>query len=141
MMHAPSEGRPRGSLIGRTLGGNYLVERKIADGGMGTVYAARHTRLPTRFALKVLRPDLGAEDEEVFLRFKHEAEITSSLRHPNIVQVFDWNRLEDGTIYLVMELLEGEDLMMRMQRLRRLPIPEAMSLVRQVGSALIAAHK
>ncbi len=134
----------RGGLIGRTLGGNYLIERKISDGGMGTVYAARHTRLPATFAVKVLHRDLypsSGESDEVFQRFRQEAEITSSLRHPHIVQVLDYNRLPDGTIYLVMEYLDGEDLHARIRRQGRLPLAEVLPMARQISSALGAAHK
>lgn len=139
-MHPSSPDAPRGSLIGRTLAGNYLIERKLGDGGMGTVYLARHTRLPTRLAIKVLNQD-PERSEEMYLRFRHEAEITSALRHPNIVQATDYDRLEDGTIYLVMEYLEGEDLHGRIKRRGRLPLAEVMPLSRQLGSALTAAHR
>src|SRR5207249_3774833 len=111
-MSHPAAGPPPGGLIGRTLAGNYLIERKIGDGGMGGVYVARHTRLPARFAIKVLNHTY-ADSDEVVRRFQHEAEITSSLRHPNIVRVTDFNQLLDGTIFLVMEYLEGEDLAAR----------------------------
>jgi eukaryotic-like serine/threonine-protein kinase len=75
---------------------------------MGQVYEARHARLPGRFAVKVLaNADVGRSD---FLRFRREAEIASSLRHPHIVQIIDFNEDLDGSPYLVMEYLDGRDL-------------------------------
>ncbi|MCS6914191.1 MAG: protein kinase [Myxococcales bacterium] len=136
ILHRP----PRASLIGRTLAGDYVIERQLGDGGMGVVYAARHTRLPARFAIKVLHRELGRQ-EEVFRRFRHEAEVLAALRHPNIVQVIDFNRLADGTIYLVMEYLEGEDLEARIRRWGLLPLQELLPIIRQVASALQAAHR
>jgi serine/threonine-protein kinase len=90
--------------------------------------------------MKVLHADLG-EGAEVFARFRREAEIASSLGHPHIVNVVDWNRLPDQTPFLVMEYLRGEDLHTRLARAGALPIAQVLELARQVGSALVAAHK
>jgi serine/threonine-protein kinase len=128
------------SLIGTTIGNTYRIERLIGEGGMGAVYAAKHLRLPTTVAVKTLLIE-GGTNPEVQARFRREAEITSTLRHPNIVQVTDFNVLDDGTPYLVMELLEGEDLHTRLQRVGKLPLEEALKLVRAVGAGLAAAHK
>src|SRR5579863_999247 len=101
------------SLIGATINNTYKVDRLIGEGGMGAVYAAKHLRLPTTVAIKTLLIDRmpgGGASPELLARFRREAEITATLRHPNIVQVTDFNVLDDGTPYLVMELLEGEDL-------------------------------
>src|SRR3954471_18039635 len=87
----------------------YRILRPIASGGMGEVYVAAHERLPGAFAVKVLHRDF-TRDEDALLRFRCEAEIMAGLRHPNIVQVFDFNITPDGTPYLVMELVEGKDL-------------------------------
>jgi TPR repeat protein len=130
---------PAANLIGQTIGGTYLVERLIGEGGMGAVYAARHLRLPTLVAIKTLHIEGGA-NPDVQARFRREAEITSTLRHPNIVQVTDFNVLEDGTPYLVMELLEGEDLSARLERVGKLSVPEVLTLVRAVGAGLATAH-
>jgi serine/threonine-protein kinase len=75
---------------------------------MGEVYEASHARLAGRYAVKVLQRSLS-DHGEALERFRREAEITSSLRHPNIVHVMDFNRLPDGSPYLVMEYLEGVD--------------------------------
>src|SRR5688500_14461091 len=91
------------------LGGTYRITRLVAVGGMGELYEATHERLAGRYAVKVLLPQFAAY-EEVIARFQREAEITSSLRHPNIVSVLDFNTTTDGRAFLAMEFLEGRDL-------------------------------
>jgi serine/threonine-protein kinase len=107
---------------------------------MGSVYAVQHLRTGGRCAVKVLRRDATA-DGTLYRRFQHEARIAAELNHPHIVQVIDFNEDEDGTPFLVMELLEGEDLEARLRRTGRLPLDQAVELARQVGSALQAAHE
>ena len=79
-----------GLAIGIVLQGTYRIIRPLAEGGCGEVYLAAHTRLPGRFAVKLLHRSL-MRDSDALTRFRQEAEITSSLRHPHIVQVFDFN--------------------------------------------------
>ncbi len=125
--------------VGSVIAGTYTIEGLIGKGGMGEVYLASHARLPgKKVAIKILHPDIA--DAEALARFRREAEIASRLGHPNIVEVHDWNQLEDGTPYLVLELLQGEALS---DRLRHGPIPldDVYVIVRQVGSALAAAHR
>lgn len=126
-------------LLGRTLSRTYHVERVLGGGGMGAVYAARHVRTGGLFAVKVLHRETAA-DAEIYKRFQDEAKTVSALRHPHIVQVTDFDQDEDGTPFIVMELLEGEDLYQRLCRVRRLPLSEVIDIARQVGSALHAAH-
>jgi len=126
-------------LIGQVIGGAYEVVRLLGAGGMGNVYEARHTRLPKRFAIKVVKGDL-AKDEAAFERFKREAEIASSLGNKHIVEVLDFNILPDGSPYMVMEFLTGEDLAGRLGRQKRLRPEEANLILGQVVSALDAAH-
>src|SRR4051812_46290960 len=87
----------------------YRIVRPIGRGGMGDVYEATHERLSGRYAIKVLNADAGAHPEAL-LRFRREARITSSLRHPNVVQVVDFDVTSDGWPYLVMEYLDGPEL-------------------------------
>jgi serine/threonine-protein kinase len=125
--------------VGSVIDDTYTIEALIGRGGMGSVFLASHTRLPGKqVAIKVLHPDV--RDDDVLARFKREAEIASRLDHPNIVQVHDINELPDGSPYLLMEYLEGETLAQRL-RSGPLPIDVAFSIVRQVGSALAAAHR
>src|SRR5262245_11118909 len=100
---------------GQILADTYRIEGLLGQGGMGAVYLAAHLRLPTKVAIKVLHAE-AASNHEIFARFRKEAEIASSLRHPNLVQVYDFNRLLDGTPYLVMEYLDGEDLHARLRQ-------------------------
>jgi tRNA A-37 threonylcarbamoyl transferase component Bud32 len=136
MQHSPA----RSSIdVGSVIADTYTIEAVIGRGGMGAVFVASHKRLPgKKVAIKVLHAELSGD--EVQARFKREAEIASRLGHPNIVQVHDFNVMPDGTPYLVLEFLHGESLA---QRLRNGPMPleQAMSIVRQVGSALAAAHR
>jgi serine/threonine protein kinase len=124
---------------GVVLAGTYRILCPIAAGGMGEVYAAAHERLPGRFAVKVLHRDL-VRDEEALARFRCEAEIMAGLRHPNIVQVIDFNITEDGTPYLVMELVEGVDLAESLREGQRLPPTQVAHMIHQIASALEAAH-
>jgi len=128
------------ALLGSVLGETYQLVRVLGEGGMGRVYEARHTRLLSkRFAIKVLHGDLKRQPEVVG-RFLREAEATSALQHPNIVGVLDVNELPDGRPYLVVELLEGEQLGAYFERTGRLSAEEAVTIIRPVCQALMAAH-
>nr|WP_044282014.1 serine/threonine-protein kinase [Myxococcus stipitatus] len=125
--------------IDTVLRNTYKVVSILGRGGMGSVYLAQHLRLPGKqVAVKVLR---GGDHltAEIFARFRREAEIASRLGHPNIVEVLDYDTLEDGTPFLVLEFLRGESLQSRVER-GRLPLTDVYSFARQMGSALQAAH-
>jgi serine/threonine protein kinase len=121
------------------LDGAYLLSRIIVEGGMGTVYEAMQLRLNRRVAIKVMAPELSA-NEEALARFRREVEVTSSLAHPNIVQLLDFGRTPTGRPYLVMEYLQGEDLEQRLDRVSRLGVPATVRIVKQVASALAVTH-
>jgi serine/threonine-protein kinase len=125
--------------IGTVLDGAYRLVRPLGVGGMGTVYEAVHLRVPRRFAVKMLNPEIVG-NRDVFERFRREAEIASSLGSPHIVQVFDFNHAEDGAPYMVLELLEGEDLSRRIAARGRLPLSQTTALLDEVAQALEAAH-
>ena len=125
--------------LGLVLHNTYRLDRVIGTGGMGAVYLASHARLKRRFAVKLLFEEVAAYPESL-ARFRREAEICSELGHPNIVEVIDFNFTEDGAPYIVMELLEGEDLGARLKRDER-PEPHWIAgIVEQAASALVAAH-
>jgi serine/threonine-protein kinase len=125
-----------GALIAET----YEVTGLIGRGGMGTVWAANHRRLPGKqVAIKVLHSEV-ARDADALARFRREAEVASRLGHPNIVEVIDFNTLPDGAPYLVLERLRGEGLDARLAR-GPLALNEALAIARQIGSALGAAHR
>ena len=120
------------------LGDTYIVGPRIGLGAMGEVYLAQHARLPGQFAVKMLLPELTG-NQDAFARFCREAEIMSQLRHPNIVQIFDFNVAPDGRPYFVMEHLQGRDLEARLNA-GPLPLPAITRIVDAVSSALALAH-
>ena len=122
-----------GALIGE-----YRVERKIGHGGMGSVYEAVHAVIEKRVAIKVMRPELSRDDEAV-ARFIREAKAVNRIRHPSIVDVFGFGTMEDGRCFLVMELLDGENLAARLQY-DPPEIAEACDILIAITHALDAAH-
>ncbi len=137
-----SESRPQSpagaSLVGEVLG-NYRLTAELSSGGMGTVYRAQHELLGRTAAIKLLRPELSSDDVLV-QRFFNEAKAATAIRHPGIIEVYDFGYTADGRAYLVMEYLDGEPLGTRIQRRGRLTELEAASIARSIASALKAAH-
>ena len=127
------------ALVGQVLDGTYHIVRPLARGGMGAIYEATHARLAgKRYAVKVLHP-VFASNEEVFRRFRREAEIATQLGHDHIIEVQDFNVTPDSVAYMVMEFLDGEDLAARIER-GPMPLERIVHIVAQVASALGAAH-
>jgi tRNA A-37 threonylcarbamoyl transferase component Bud32 len=120
--------------------GGYRVVREIGTGGMGTVWLAEHVALGRRAALKMLHPEFSVKPD-IVQRFFNEAKAATAINDPGIVQVFDFGVHDNGAAYLVMELLEGEPLHARLARMRRMAIPDALRVARQVASTLGAAHE
>jgi serine/threonine protein kinase len=131
---------PPGGWSGVVLKGTYEIIRKVAHGGMGAVYEAKHRRLGHRVAVKLLRAEC-AGDPELLARFRNEAEIVAQLGHPHIVTVFDVDETEDHEPFLVMEFLEGETLAERMVRKKTLELAEAGRIALQIASALACTHE
>lgn len=127
-----------GAPEARVFHDTYQLEQRLGAGGMGEVYVATHLRLNRRVAIKLLNKDRW-DDPDAWSRFRREAEIASQLGHPNIVQVTDFNHTPAGEPYIVMELLEGEDLASRMKR-GPIPVAQALRLFEQLASALAAVH-
>ncbi len=125
---------------GDLIEGTYRIVRRIGEGGMGEVYEATHARLAGRYAIKLLLREI-ATDTNLLARFQREAQITSSLRHPNIIQVLDFRQTPDGIPFLVMEFLEGVDLAHEIRRAGPLPIDRVRGFVDQIASGLSAAHE
>ncbi|MEQ1730783.1 MAG: serine/threonine-protein kinase, partial [Vicinamibacterales bacterium] len=126
--------------------GPYEVTAQIGVGGMGEVYRATDTNLKRQVAIKVL-PASVAQDAERLARFQREAEVLAALNHPNIAAIYGLERA-DGTIALVMELVEGPtlaDLLVRgagsVSEPAGLPVDEAIVIARQIAEALEAAHE
>jgi tRNA A-37 threonylcarbamoyl transferase component Bud32 len=129
------------SLEGQTIG-KYRVLEALGRGGMAQVFRAYHPQLDRYVAIKVLRSDL-VEHEEFLGRFRREAHAVSGLRHPNIVQVFDFDA-QDELYYMVMELLEGDTLRAKLNEYRargqRMPLPEVLGILADVLDGLAYAH-
>ncbi|MGE3163611.1 MAG: serine/threonine-protein kinase [Planctomycetota bacterium] len=125
-------------LVGRELGG-CLIRRRIASGGMGTVYEAEQVNLGRTVALKVLSHEL-AEDESFVKRFLQEARSAAALNHTNVIHINDAGQ-SNGVFYYTMEFVQGENLAQRLRRRGCLPIGEALEITDQVADALAHAHE
>jgi serine/threonine protein kinase/Tol biopolymer transport system component len=126
------------ALASGTRLGSYEVTAQIGAGGMGEVYQAHDTKLGRDVAIKVL-PEAFAHDPERLARFQREAKMLAALNHPNIATIYGLEH-SDGTHYLVMELVPGENLAERVKA-GPLPIEEALIIAKQIAEALEAAHE
>src|SRR5215203_5552126 len=106
---------------------------------MGMVFLGEHMLLGRRAAIKTLLPTV-AVNHEIVERFFNEARATSAISDPGVVQIFDFGYHVDGTAYIVMEFLEGESLSTRLDRLKKLPLLDALRITRQIAGSLAAAH-
>jgi serine/threonine-protein kinase len=118
----------------------YVVKDTIAAGGFGVVYRVEHAETGAPAALKVLHAELASTQEPV-LRFEREVDVIRRLHHPNVVEIYDSGRLDDGRPYFVMELLEGSDLEAYVRSRRRLPPAEILSILEPLCAALATAHE
>jgi serine/threonine-protein kinase len=146
----PAQGTPKGlheevleqarARVGKILCGKYRVDRLIGTGGMASVYEGTHLRNANRVALKILHRDL-AISADVRTRFLREGYAANSVDHPGTVRVLDDDRAEDSSIFLVMELLDGETLDARFERSHgKLGVPEVVTLIIDALDVLAAAH-
>ncbi len=126
-------------LIGNSLPGGYGIVELLGTGGWSRVYKASRERSDTFVAVKVLHSHLLFDRESV-TRFEREAKSGAGLDHENICRVFDYNRLDTGQPYIVMEYLDGESLSSTLRRKGKLPVHEALPLFQDCCSALKAAH-
>ncbi|MDD4583415.1 MAG: Stk1 family PASTA domain-containing Ser/Thr kinase [Eubacteriales bacterium] len=126
-------------MSSRTLAGRYELLEKIGDGGMAVVYKARCRLLNRYVAIKILKPEF-VKDIKFIENFRRESQAAASLSHPNIVNVYDVGR-EGNINYIVMELIEGQVLSDIIKERGPLPYGEAISITKQIASALSHAHK
>lgn len=128
------------TFIGRLVEGKYRIEALIGRGGTGAVFRAINEPIHKPVALKILYRGYqkGSDSERRFLR---EAQVASSLGHPNIIEVFDRGHLDDGKPFQVMELLEGQSLAQRIQSEGAIAEPDVVEIAEQILSALEAAHQ
>ena len=127
------------SFVGSVLDGQYQVEALLGKGGMGAVYSARHILLGDRVAIKLLPPEMRSNTEWL-RRFQREGQAARRFRHPNAVTVYDLRTSSDGTIYLVMEYVEGTTLDVELKRHGTFSPAEALTTLKPVMSVLNAAH-
>ncbi|MDF3066669.1 MAG: Protein kinase [Polyangiaceae bacterium] len=128
------------SRIGQVIAGTYKLTRYIASGGSGHVFEAAHVRLGKAFAVKLLRAELDTH-RKVAHRFRREAQTIAGLKSEYVVGVVDCGELEDRTPYVVMELLEGEDLRSLLEREGSLPARRALHLMMDACLGLSVVHR
>lgn len=124
---------------GRVVNGKFRVEALIGQGGMGRVYRAHHLTLDRPVALKVLHAQLSG-DPSVARRFHREAKAASRLNHPNSISVLDFGQVEDGSLFMVMEFLDGKDLARLIEEESPLGEERIVRIGEQILSALAEAH-
>jgi tRNA A-37 threonylcarbamoyl transferase component Bud32 len=122
------------------LAGEYIFKRLIASGGHGSVYEAEHRILGRRAAVKVLHAHL-ADQGEMLQRFVREARIVNQIHHPNVVDIYDFGMMPDGSPYFVMELLQGRTLSQLVHERGRMAAERALAYLEPVCGALEAAHR
>jgi serine/threonine-protein kinase len=140
---APAPSAHADELAAGEVLGAYRILGRIAVGGMGVIYRAEHVRLGRKVALKVLRHEL-LERADILHRFFEEARAVNEIGHPNIIDIIDF--VEDfqsnpPRVYMVMELLVGQDLAARIEAAGQLDAEEAVAIAKQASEALIAVHR
>ena len=126
-------------LVGQTLDGRYFVERKLGEGGMGVVFAARHAVIERPLAIKVLKREV-MRDTATIKRFVQEAQAASRIGHPNIVDVTDFGTTPDGMTFSVMEYVDGQTLGAAIRHGAPFAKERAIRIAVQIARALGAAH-
>ncbi|MFK7985160.1 MAG: protein kinase [Sandaracinaceae bacterium] len=129
----------RDPYIGQTLLDQFKIEEKIGAGGMGSVYRARQRTLDRDVAIKILHPEL-ANNHDAVRRFKREARVCTALDHPNVVRVFLFGQLKDGSLYIVMEHLKGRSLLDVIRSEGALPVHRALHVATQICDGVGEAH-
>jgi serine/threonine protein kinase len=127
------------SIVNTVLDGQYQMEALLGKGGMGAVYQARHILLGDRVAIKVLPPEVRT-NAEWLRRFRREGQAARRFRHPNAVTVYDLRTAADGTIYMVMEYVEGHTLDLAIKTRGRFSAAEALEILTPIMSVLDTAH-
>jgi eukaryotic-like serine/threonine-protein kinase len=124
---------------GTTFARRYQIIEDLGKGGMGRVYKVFDTEVQEKMALKLLRPDIAA-DEKTIERFRNELKLARGIAHRNVCRMYDLGR-EEGTYYITMEYISGEDLKSLIHRIGALPVGKAVSIASQVAEGLSEAHR
>lgn len=134
------EDHPERDLVGERIFGDYILRRKLGEGGMGAVYLAENVAINQRIAIKVLHPESAANDEMV-QRFNREADAIARLSHPNTIRVFIFGKTPDPLIYLAMEFVDGRPLRDVLHEHGAFDELRAINVLRQALHALSEAHE
>jgi serine/threonine-protein kinase len=137
-MTVPTPKAEPAGMVGSTISGRYRIERLLGEGGLGAVYEAEHTLMHKRVAIKVLHAEMS-KMSEVVSRFEREAMAAAHIEHPNVASATDFGKLDDGSFFLVLELIEGKSLREVIAK-GRFPAARAVHVARQIASALSRAH-
>ncbi len=129
----------RNLAIGSIFAGRYQIIEKLGKGGMGEVYKALDREIDEKVALKLLNPDI-AGDEKTIERFRNELKLARQISHRNVCRMYDLNK-EEGTFYITMEYVAGEDLKSSIRRMGPLNPAKAVFITQQVCEGLIEAHR
>jgi len=124
---------------GQIVFGRYDLQQPLAKGGMSSLWIARDRKLGRQVALKLMTPDYASQERHR-QRFELEAKAVARIQNPNVVQIYDYG-VDNQSPFIVMELLRGEDLRIRLKRIRRLPLPALSDLIRQVAHGLMECHE
>ena len=128
-------------LIGSIVGGNYHIEKKLGEGGMGAVYLGEHVKMGRKSAIKVMTQAM-ANDPEAIARFNREATNAARINHPNVCAIYDFGETQDGTIFLAMEFIEGDALGdVLAEAGGPIPLQRAADILDQTADALQSAHE
>src|SRR5438132_2097947 len=140
------QSKTKNTLPGTTLlNGRYRLEKRLGRGAMGQVYLARDQNLITRrVAVKTIRPDILSDEDlqegEAIARFEREARTAASIQHPNVIDVTDFGKSEEGVFFLVMEYVEGESLYQLLRREGTITVQRTHALLKQICAGVEAAH-
>ncbi len=126
-------------LVGREIAGRYRIVKKLGEGGMGAVYRGEQISLKRPVAVKVLKPELGA-NQLVLRRFNAEAEAVAKLSHPNTVNIYDFGQDSDGSLFIAMEFIDGRSLRDAIQKEGPFTPTRAIHIAIQVAASLSDAH-
>ena len=127
------------SRIGTVVDDRWRIAAHLGSGGMANVYRAEHLRTGAPVAIKVLHRELSSHPE-ISARFQREVLAARSVQHPNVVAAMDFGKLDDGSLYLVLEYIQGEDLVTRLHRIKLMPPARAVHITLQVADVLVVAH-
>jgi len=140
------QAKTKTTLPGTTLlNGRYRLDKRLGRGAMGQVYLARDQNLITRrVAVKTIRPDVLSDEDlqegEAIARFEREARTAASIQHPNVIDVTDFGKSDEGVFFLVMEYVEGESLYQLLRREGTVTVQRAHTLLKQISAGVEAAH-